>query len=509
MATQQPLKQMIPALLQHIQANEEYLQFNLRVFNVLEGQVKREVEESLREEILSPAALKRCLQRIPAVNVLQKVTDKLSQVYMEPASRKTDSVRDQELLDEMVKKTETDRVMDQANRLLNAQHCCAVEPYLDGKQQKLRVLPAHTFLPYSDDPVNPLNMTVFIKLLGSKTIKEYTTTKKDGTNQEETKQEIRVVNIYQAFSDKEVIIFHDGGLDQEMMDKFGISSGLHNFGTIPQVYLNTSKYMLLPFVNQMGIDISVLIPKLLTDVNYASQFMSHSIIWYRNSNLEGVEVNPDAWINLGDGDDEGQPEIGTVDPKVDIEAQLQLVEFELSMYFTSLGIKGSTTGSMMPGREASGFAKAMDEADASSVRKKQSEEFRWIERRVWEKLAKMQDVWSRAGAVEEARRFSDEFLPSFKVSFAEMKILKTDKEKMDEIKLMREMSLMTKKQALRKLMPDLTDNQLDQWIEELDAESEDAFEQMAGRMELAAPSSQEDEDESDPIIAQRNEELGE
>jgi len=50
MSTQKPLVDLIPELVSHIQANMEYLQFNQRVFNIFEGQLKREIEDSRSEE---------------------------------------------------------------------------------------------------------------------------------------------------------------------------------------------------------------------------------------------------------------------------------------------------------------------------------------------------------------------------------------------------------------------------------------------------------------------------
>ena len=415
-------------------------------------------------------------------------------------------------MDSLTKISGIDTVMMHANQLLNAMNSCAIEPYLEGRKQKVRAIPNHLFLPFSDDPVDPLKMTVFIKLLGSEQIMDHTTTSANGTNIEQQKHNIRTVNIYQAFSDNEVLIFDsEGTIRMDMMSAHWLESGVNEFGVIPQTYVNSSIFQLIPFANQLGLDISVLIPKLLADLNYSVQFLSHSIIWSRNTDLDGVELNPDAMVNLGDsieGGTRGTPEIGTIDPQINIEAQLQLVEFELSAYFASIGIKTTGGGQMMPGREASGFAKAMDEGDTTAVRKEQTELFRHVEDKLWEKLNRVQSVWSTGGMVDESRQFSHTFDESFSIKFAEMKILKTDKEKLEEVKMLRELSLMTKKQALAKIMPDLTDAQLDKWIEELDTESEEAFENMM----ITAPSGPEkqpDEMSKDPIQSQRDEELGE
>lgn len=500
---------MIPELLQHLQANAEYLQFNQRVFNIFEGQLKREIEDSLRQEIFSPSALNRCLQRIPSVNVMQKATDKLSKVYIEAPIRNADNTKDVELMDSLTKIAEIDTVMAHSNKLLNAMNSCAIEPYLDNRKQRLRAIPNHLFLPFGDDPVNPLKMTVFIKLLGSEYVTDHTTTSSDGTNIEQTKRNIRLINIYQAFSDSEIVVFDSSGnLRADKMQEMGID-GSNPFGVIPQTYVNSSLFQLIPFANQLGLDISVLIPKLLADLNYSVQFLSHSIIWARNTDLEGAELNPDALVNLGDsveGGTRGTPEIGTIDPQINIEAQLQLIEFELSAYFASIGIKTTSSGSMMPGREASGFAKAMDEGDTTAVRKEQTELYRHIEDTMWEKLSKVQDTWSSGGLVDESRKFSQSFDSTFSIKFAEMKILKTDKEKLEEVKMLRELSLMTKKQALTKIMPDLTDQQLDKWIEELEKESEAAMDAM---LPAAGEQDEPGEMSKDPIQSQRDEELGE
>lgn len=514
MATQKPLSKMVPEILEHIQANQEYLQFNLRVFNILEGQIKREIEASLRQEILSPSALSRCLQRIPALNILQKTTDKLSKVYIEAPVRKADKSADQEVMDSITKISSLDTALMQANRLLTAQNSCAIEPYVQDRQQRFRALPNHTFLPYSDDPINPLRMTVFIKFLGSETIVDYTTTGKDGTNKEQSKENVRVVDIVQLFSDDEIIVMDTSGrVRPDIMEKMGLD-GSNAFGVIPQTYINSSHFMLLPYVNQMGLDISVLIPKLLTDLNYAAQFMSHSIVWTKNVDLEGASINPDAIVNLGDKLlDGGDPEIGTIDPKVQIESQLQLIEFEFSAYMSTVGIKTASVGAMMPGREASGFAKAMDEGDATAVRKELSELFRHVEKDFWAKLAMVQAAWASAGEVDEGRKFSSDFMDSFSVRFAEPKILKTDKEKYDELKVLHDLGAISVSQIVKEIKPDFTAAQVDAWMDEVKKEKDEQMEAMFNDPNMNPMGSdkdpKDDGKESDPAIAQRKETLGE
>ena len=88
--TQKPLLDLIPDILVHIRKHEETLQYNLRLYRVLEGQIRAEIESSMRKEIISPPALRRALQRVPTINILKKTVDKLSKVYAEPVTRLTE-----------------------------------------------------------------------------------------------------------------------------------------------------------------------------------------------------------------------------------------------------------------------------------------------------------------------------------------------------------------------------------------------------------------------------------
>jgi len=168
MATKKPLVDMIPELVEHFHNYADYLDFNYKLYRILNGQLKHEVECSLREEILSPSALKRALQRIPPINVMKKVTDKLSKVYIDNPVRMTDNDTDQEIVENISRSAEFDSVLAEANKLYNAAYSFALEPYVEKGKHKLRVMAPHQFLPYSDNTSNPTEMTVFMKLLGKR-----------------------------------------------------------------------------------------------------------------------------------------------------------------------------------------------------------------------------------------------------------------------------------------------------------------------------------------------------
>jgi len=155
------LRDKIPSILQHIQKHESTLEYNYRLYASYEGQIKREIEESMKREILSPQALNRALQRIPSINILRKGIDKISTVYAEPVKRITDNKTDNEIIANIVSKSNLDVEMLYADAMANLQKMSAIEPYVENGVIKFRVYGGHQFLPYGDDPINPLKMTVF------------------------------------------------------------------------------------------------------------------------------------------------------------------------------------------------------------------------------------------------------------------------------------------------------------------------------------------------------------
>lgn len=473
MKTRKKLVDMIPELLVHFNNNKSHLQFNYRIFNVLQGQLKPEVEQSLRKEIISQSALNRCLQRIPSINIIKRVADKLSKVYTDKPTRIADSEGDDiAIMDVIAKTSEIDGVMVEANKLYNSVNSFALEPYVQDGKQKIRVLTNHQFLPYSDSITNPNEMTVFMKFMGKR--KKVIGSDFDENGRQLSDRLETLVDIITLYSDDEILVIDaDGNVRSDVMGEMGMTSTKNPFARIPVLYKSRSKLQLIPYPNIEGLDMSILIPKLLTDLNYSAQFMSHSIIWTKNTDLAAASLNPDAVVNLGRADLDGHdPEMGTVDPKVNISENLRLIQFQAEGYFEDRGIKSKSAG-MNANNPESGIAKAVDEGDVTAEKKVQTEFFRCVESELWDLIADMQNVWSNNNIVDEKRSFTKDFSSSFRIEYAEMRVAKTQRQKLEEIGLMRDQRLITRKQALAELRPQLTDTQIDDWVVELEKEDQE------------------------------------
>lgn len=478
MRTSKPLRQLVPEIVQHVSIWKPNLEFNFRLYKLLEGQVRKEIEDSLQKELISKAAFNRAIQRIPSLNILKRTTDKLSKIYVEPARRKASKDTDMDILNVLNREINTDDVMDTANKLYNAMFSFALEPYIEDNEHRVRVLSPHQFLVYSDSKSNKTKHTVFIKFMGTRVKQIYKQVTKDGTRQD-TEERPELVDIMALYSDDEFLIIDStGDVRADIMNEMGITSSKNPFGRIPFVYGKRTKMELIPYPNQPGFDFSILIPKLLTDLNYAAQFCSHSITWTKNVKMHNQELNPDAIIDLGDSEEGHEPEIGTVTPSVDVEQQLSLIEFQFAAHLDSLGIKANTNGSLSNGRDVSGIAKAIDEGDVSAEKKNQMAYFKQVERELFSLIADMQRVWTKRKGVKEKRVFSTEFADKYDVEFSEVKVSKSFKQNVEEVQMLRDLKLITRRQSIKKLHPEWSEEEVDKWLEELDKEAEEAFENM-------------------------------
>ena len=486
MKTSQPLVKLVPEIVSHVQLWKANLEFNFRMYKLLEGQIKKEIEDSLRVELISSAGFNRAIMRIPPINILKRTTNKLSKLYVEPPRRKAANDTDLELVMKFSKEACLDVIMDTANKFYNGMYSFALEPHIEGSEHKVRVLSPHQFMVYSDSKTDPSKHTVFIKLLGQR-MKHFDNpvTTKSGYRQDNERRP-ELVDILGLYSDDEFLVIDTSGdVRKDIMDEMGITTTSNPFGRIPFVYGKKTVTELMPYPNQPGLDFSVLIPKLLTDLNYAAQFASHSITWVKNVAEGGIkEYAPDAIINLGDGDADSSPEIGTLTPTVDVDQQLKLIEFQFNAHLDSLGIKTNASGALSNGRDSSGIAKAIDEGDVSAEKKNQMAYFKKVEQELWSLISDMQRVWTNRRGLEDRRVFSATFKDDFNVEYSEVKPMKSFKQKIEEIQLLRDQKLITKRQALKSLHPEWTDKEVDEWIAELDKEQEEAMEAM---MEMAIP----------------------
>ncbi len=474
--------------------------------NIYEGSLLPYVEHALKME-LSDSAFERARRRIPPINMLTKTVNKLSSLYTNTVIReiRSQSKNNIDILNLYSELLNIDNEGRDSNIQLNLNKYTAFEIYISEDnvpEARLRVLPANQFLVYSDNREDLTQETVFIKMMG-------TYNKSTGEIDEVTKQHIiKSVNLYKLFDkDQIIVIDSDGEVRTEFMQ--GNPEGINPYGIIPFVYVRNSKYNLLPIEDTSDIPLTTLIPVLLTDLNYATQFMSHSIIYAIDADISNLDGNPDSvWMIKSDTTDieeeNKKASIGTIKPEVDIDKVLKLIETQLALWLDSKDIKANGMGNAGTNSLASGISKLIDEADTTKAIKSQIEIYRKAERELWYKLGIMHNLWVEQGFMvgTEVNKKTDGPL-IVNTQFEEPKVIVDEEKQIKTISDKEDRGYITHKMAVQEANPKKTEEEVNLIIEIVKQESE---EKRTMFMEVMDEEGQEEEtDQENQLASERSE----
>jgi len=459
------LKDDIPQLVAHVQSQASLIRHNADIFDIYEGNLKPHVECALQAQ-LSMDSFSQAQHRIAPINVLTKIIDKLSTIYQESPTRNVEdegSESDSELLKWYEETLRINPMFNISNEFSNLFKNNLIQPFVaeDGIP-KLRIIPSDSFTVYSDNLIDPTRPTHVITYMGKRA-------KAVGSD-------TKTVDIWHVYTDSEFLIVDSEGevQGQEMARLQGpAADGVNIYGRIPFVYVNKSTNLLIPKPDSDIKAMTILIPVLISDLNYAAMFQTFSIIYTINAMLpEGARMAPNAhWPLQAETDADGaKPEIGTIKPNVDITETLNLIQSELAMWLNTKGIRpGAGIGNLDQESFASGISKMIDESDTFEARNKQVNLYKDVEAEFWELLLDyMHPVWSAGGLVENRALFS----PNARVitNFAPQVPLMRRGELVKDLKEEVSAGFATRMDAIRTLNPRLTDNEIDDKIEEIDGE---------------------------------------
>lgn len=409
----------LPKILRHIEANESRLLFNRKLLDIYEGAIKKYIEQALQLE-LSPKAFERARHRIPAINILAQTIDKMSNIYKAAPDRICEDELQQELVDYYSQELDVNNAISLFHSMLNLHLSAALELYYNKSDElKLRVLPADRFLVYSNDEIEPSNPTHFIKFIG-------------GDN--------RTLFIY---SSDEFARVENGKITYVIDNPFGL---------MPFIYKNLNDFALLPQLEDSNFSLPVLIPVLLTDLNYAAKYLSHSITVAIDANIDGMSANPDAvWNVTSDQDKNGQ--VTTINPQVDVDKILTLISAELNMWLESKGLKTSSSGNLTESN-ASGVSKIIDNADTTELRQEQSQVLKKVEMDLWKMIGVIHNL-NRPEGLPLATRLN----PS--ITFADAKPFVDPKAELDLIIAKKDNGLISAETAIRLANKDMSSEQVE------------------------------------------------
>ena len=443
---------------------KRYIPQYYSLLDMFEGNISYYVGMSMAQE-LSPESFKVASTRIPAINLLRRIVKKLSKVYTDVPRRTTANPSDEEIINEYIKSLDLQNVMSNGEDMLNLQKCFAIEPYVDEGEIKLRILSPHQFCVLSDDEVNPNKVTTFVKYMGTEMIV-------DGINKPYN------VDLYWVYTEQELIKMDSNGNVSEIIP--------NPYGTIPFVYVNSSSNFLMPRPDMDSYNNTVLIPKLLADLNYATQFQSHSIMYSIDAEINKASGAPDSMWNLTSRDGEGKtPQVGVLSPSVDTEKVLSLIGFTVEQWLESRGIKPGTIGG--PNATASGISKIIDEADTAQVVQENRLILTHAEHELWELIGIMHNTLLYSEGFLATRGLSQDLEVS--VSFPVQKPIIDPAEFRNDLEFKLKNKLTSYMRALKLANPDLTEEEINKLKEEIDAEAQPL--QIMPQLDLLSPETKE------------------
>ena len=330
-----------------IRCQYDYLDYNYRLYDINNNNLTPYLKKRLRTDLTGEASYNEAESRLSVINLLPKIVSKLSKVYQ--TSTFETSYKNQELLNEFMEFVDFESVRQKTNELMNLSGIVALEPILEDSFEEsfIRVLPAHTFLCYSDDIKNPERMTHFIKIISHPATNIYSKTLGCTAQFATVKYEVYTKDKYFECEGETIIQELDNPYKQ-----------------IPFVVVKKGSYELMPSAPIDDYEMVTLLPLLLTDGNYALKFQAFSIIYALNTDIKNLNLSPNAvWFLQSNGQEGDKPEIGTIKPTLSIDEMIKNIYTQYSLWLESRNIKISSISSGQRVADASGISKIIDEAD--------------------------------------------------------------------------------------------------------------------------------------------------
>ncbi len=441
-----------------IKSKSEYLRYNQMIFDIYRGKLLDYVEDRLKAS-LSGEALKYALDRVAPINVLRRIIDKESKLYSSGVSRELTegfTENDQKVFSFMLEQMKPNRAFSRWNAYTNTFKNGLVGPYLNRHGiPQIRTIPSDRFIPFSTDRIDSHIPTGFAIYIGP-----YTGTYRGG--------KAKGKQLWYAITDHSYVWFTEKGEDVTL-DLNPENDYVNEIGAIPFVYINKDEESILPEQDTDILAMTLLIPVILTDINYAHMFQSFSIVYGINLTDQGMKWGPNSfWSFKSDPGQEGAPTIGTLQPQADIDAGLSLVANEFALWLNTKGIKPGAVGEVNGQNFVSGISKILDEMDTSENRNEQIPYFEDGEAQFWDlTLKKMLPYWMKYEGYKGIREnFSQEI--SVVTKFSEQIPLVRRGQLVSESKAELDAGFTTRRRSLRKLNPTMTETELDALEAELD-----------------------------------------
>lgn len=459
-------KDDLATIVKIIRDSNDRLEVNDQLIKIMHGNISEPLIAKLKKDM--PETYKDAIDRLAPVNFCKRINDKITHIYQTGVKRTVEPQNkgDQDAIDEYVEAVGLNDELDYNNQLYNlfgySLQSLAVDEF--GKNYSVAV-DNNMYIPVSLSANRKNRMDLLILVM-----------EKRGTDQ-----------IYWIWTnDQFAIIDGEGKLRWDLIaeryaddENFQMTSEylVNPFGVIPYQYLTSSKTSIMPEIAHDTLALALIIPLIYTDMGYVSKYTAFSILYTVDLDTTNLPQAPNATWNLksGSGEDLGsdaKPEIGTIKPNGDIQSMIDLTMALLTGWLEAKGIPTGGIGKVDAANYSSGISKIIDELDISDLREKQTKVYRTFERNYFDRyMHDLNPVFiadERYTDVIHIYNSASEVVTEFPIQRPILNRMEVINEVEKELGL----GLLTKRQALVRLYPELSEEDIDSMLEEIDSEGE-------------------------------------
>lgn len=449
----------------YISNERDRIDYNHDIARILGGNLKPLLEQKMMEDLgVKPFAAART--RESPINVFGKIIDKQTKIYSQTVIRTVEGGTDSDLAllrwyeDVLNLNSRFNKNNENYNAFLYSLLQIGLKepnrPENEASNHKvpfIRTIPNHQFLIMNTSQTDPTEPDVVIVFMGQ-------TKRADGSTQ----------HIYYVTSKDEFIIMDQrGDLIEEMMLERELD-GSNPYGVLNFVYANHSQDHVMPDIQADNKELSLLIPLLLTDLNYAVKFQAFSVFVAIDIEEKNVQLSPNSIISFQTKAGGEKPSFDVVKPTIDIGETLSLASSQMALWLSTKGIRPGQIAQIGADQLASGISKMIDESDTYDSIKKQIIVYENFEKDFWDKLLNyIHPEWVLANAIDNKTIFS----AGAKVvtRFTQPVPMQSRGQLVTDLKSEVEAGFLTVKDAIKKLNPQMMDDQIDLMIAEIEAEN--------------------------------------
>lgn len=455
------------------------------------------IEQLTRE--FSEAAIAE--MRITPINFLKKVVNALGSVYKRPPQRHADDAKDQALVDFYVQDLSINSLMQKANRYLVLASNTVIysRPWMkkDGSWcLRSEVTPNYL---YSIVP-NPMDLTDIHTIIFSAFVDGGRVTPRSsirpatgvqGYSQEQgykTDQDVVASNERDTALNAEQYIFWS---DQEHVTTNGNGAKFARPGEGEEQFLNPIER--LPIVNiardrdnepwatqgEDMVDLTIALQLGWSDVMTIAKHQGFSLLTLMSEEEPKkltIGLNRALWMRLNPNSP--PPSVEFVSANSPLAQYTEMLDKLTKLFLTTNNMDpGSIGGDAKSANFTSGFHALISMSDSLEAVESDKPIMSKAEVDLWDVIARWHNwMFDNDLLSDEAKalgKFSEEF--EIHLMFQEVKPLESEDEKINRIKELNNLGLITKRQSLQRLHPDASDEQIDAIMEEIATERDEAL----------------------------------